>query len=217
MIPLALAMAATSVFARSRGFDTWLLVARADGFALGGLLAAIFSDPASLGERVTAVRRGFLLATFAAIAFLAVVISRGYLPRFGRPPAGSAFSVLGINLLFFGLVGLTILGAGRSSLAWMRRRWLVRVGTISYGLYVYHFIFLLLGADIFRALGARGRPLWLGVLSMALAYLVAVLSWKYVEKPLLDLKRKFSYEGPHADRPEDPATSVPSTLLEERS
>lgn len=200
VIPLAAALAATSVAARGTGFNSWLLLARADGFALGGLLAALLANRQRVAQRLRLFRSGFVATTFAAAAFVAVVISKGWLPTFGRPPKGAAFSVLAINVVFAAIVGLAATHAGRRSLGWLRARWLVRVGVISYGLYMYHFLFLAIGGDVMRTWRGHGSMI-VDVLMLVASYVLAVVSWERVEKPILALKDRFGYAGPSARRP----------------
>lgn len=66
------------------------------------------------------------------------------------------------------------------------------LGKISYGLYVYHFGIVWFVARIrdFGIEGPAAKPLTL-VISAVLLYLIASLSYKYYEKPILDLKEKF--------------------------
>jgi peptidoglycan/LPS O-acetylase OafA/YrhL len=200
LLGLALALAAVSVVARAVGFDTWLLLARADGFALGGLLAALLARPEAVRQRMAVYRTGFILAVVVALAVLVFTVSRGSPPTFGRPPRGSAFSVLAINTVFFGIVGLVATHAGRPSLAWLRVRALVRLGTISYGFYLYHFLTLMIGGDLVAKHRGAGRSLVLDGLFVALAYVLAVLSWKWIEKPILALKDRFAYEERSCER-----------------
>ncbi len=195
VIPLAVALAAASVVARMRGFDSWLLLARADGFALGGLLAALLANRAIVAKRLNAYRRGFALVILFSIAYLAFVVAKGWLPTFGKPPEGAAFSVLAINTVFFGLVGLVAIRAEHPALAWLRRPRLVMLGTISYGLYIYHFIALMLGADLLALVRTRGRSPLTDVALMGVAFLMACASWRWIEKPLLKLKDRFPYDA----------------------
>ena len=80
-------------------------------------------------------------------------------------------------------------------MAW---RPLVRVGRVSYGIYIYHSVVP------FRSVGGTAIPaLWGGsfnfalgyalgtVLNFGLTFLVAYLSWRFLEKPFLKLKTKF--------------------------
>lgn len=211
VVPLALVVALSSALARARGYDSWLLLARADGFALGGVLAALVS-----GRRETAIGRlrlikGFSILALISLVFLAVVIARGGLPSFGRPPKGAAFSVLALNALFLAIVGLVVLNAGKPGLRWLRNRRLCRVGTISYGLYMYHFIVLMLVGDIAHAMGRRGKPFWMDVLMMLLTFALARLSWQFIEEPLLNLKNRFAYPKPHEGLIPAPLSPVPHT------
>lgn len=206
VIPLAAALAATSVAARGAGFNSWLLLARADGFALGGLLAALVADRQRVAKQLPLFRGGFIAVALAGAAFLAVVVSKGWLPTFGRPPKGAAFSVLAINAAFAAVVGLVATHVGHRSLAWLRARWLVRVGVISYGLYMYHFILLSLGGDVMRSWRGHGSMI-VDVVMLAASYVLAVVSWERVEKPILGLKDRFAYATPAA--PTEAAISEP--------
>lgn len=72
---------------------------------------------------------------------------------------------------------------------------LSRLGVISYGLFCYHEITLLVSHNLLELAGLKdnvpaqliGKP----VIAFALLWPMAELSWKYFEKPLLKLKRHF--------------------------
>ncbi|MCL4823627.1 MAG: hypothetical protein KJZ57_05360, partial [Anaerolineales bacterium] len=75
------------------------------------------------------------------------------------------------------------------------------LGKISYGLYVYHFALVWFVARI-RDLSIPvpiAKPLTL-VISAILLYFVASLSYKYFEKPILDLKDKYFPLKSNADK-----------------
>jgi hypothetical protein len=79
----------------------------------------------------------------------------------------------------------------------LRSRPLVHLGTISYMFYLMHaFVFRLISGSFRNYLLARSGPNRLlqsveGVLSLALTVLVAELSWRYFESPILRLKSRF--------------------------
>ncbi len=193
VIPLGLGLASLSVAARSAGFSPWLLAARADGFALGGILAAILADSDRVGRRIPIYRHGFACVTLIALGVVAVAMARGVLPTFGRPPQGAGFSVLAINVVFAGIVGLVVTNVGRRHVAWLRRPRLVHLGTLSYGLYVYHYVVLTLSDDVLVAMRGYGRTSLTNVFVIALIYGLAAASWAWLEKPLLSLKGRFPY------------------------
>ncbi len=64
-------------------------------------------------------------------------------------------------------------------------RWLVWVGSISYGLYIWHF-------PIYRTLHAMGvRGSTFIVLSLFISFTIATLSYYAMEKPILKFKKRF--------------------------
>ena len=200
-------MAAISVAARARGLDSWLLLARADGFALGGLLAAVFADSQRVARQLDLYRRTLAIITLIALAVVATAMARGIIPVFGRPPTGAGFSVLAINALFAGVIGLVVTNAGRPAVIWLRRPRLVHLGTLSYGLYVYHYIVLMVADDMLVAFRGYGRTSINNVALIALTYGLALASWLWFEKPLLNLKRRFDYRTSPA-RQTDSESSV---------
>lgn len=127
-----------------------------------------------------------------ALACLVTVIATGGVSTIG-PPRWPALTVLAVNLLGFSVVGLVLCLEGSIVLRALRTRWLVTIGKLSYGLYMYHFVILMLGDDIARRLGMGGRPFWREVLMGLVVAGLAALSWRYVERPLLGLKDRISY------------------------
>jgi len=94
------------------------------------------------------------------------------------------------------LVGKTAEGFGGLSGRLLSLRPLQYVGTISYGIYLYHLFVL---QAFWKLLGVARQPLldkgpvlFLIVASMTVA--MAAMSWKFLEQPFNDLKRHFPYE-----------------------
>lgn len=86
---------------------------------------------------------------------------------------------LGASLIFFGFLGARVP-------AWMSP--VVYLGKISYGLYVFHQIILMLVSKI--PAGRFERPIHAGI-ALAIAIVVAALSYRYFETPFLRLKQRF--------------------------
>jgi peptidoglycan/LPS O-acetylase OafA/YrhL len=76
----------------------------------------------------------------------------------------------------------------------LENTWMVRIGKISYGLYVYHFVMPYVLAWVAKK-GFRPiqSPWGLAVLSLFLSFIAADLSWRFIEGPVLRLKRHFHY------------------------
>ena len=77
-------------------------------------------------------------------------------------------------------------------LPFLENKFISYLGRISYGLYVYHFAIVWFVRRIrdFGISEPLAKPLAL-VISAILTYIVASLSYKYFEKPILDLKDKY--------------------------
>jgi peptidoglycan/LPS O-acetylase OafA/YrhL len=104
-----------------------------------------------------------------------------------------ASSVLAFNLFWLGVIDVVIEGSGRGTMSLLRLGPLTCLGQISYGLYLYHFPALAILLDIARGLGFTGKVYMLKVGSILLSVLIARLSWRFIERPFLALKRRFPY------------------------
>jgi peptidoglycan/LPS O-acetylase OafA/YrhL len=101
-------------------------------------------------------------------------------------------------LLFFAIVGLLIVHNGRPLLSPLRVGILVGTGVISYGIYLYHVRVIMLVEVAFRKFGivhtlGPDRPLYCGAIEIAVTVVLAMLSWRFVERPILGLKDRFRY------------------------
>ena len=190
---LALIVAAGSVAARASGFHWWILAARCDGFALGGLLAWAMLDPERVARHLRSIRRGLGAAAFMALAFLTFIELTDGLPDHG-PPRRPAETILALNVLFAALVGLVVAHAGRPGLVFLRGPVLGYLGTISYGLYLYHMILLRIKMD-YAARRGMGQTPGLDLVALAVSVGLAVVSWHLLERPILRLKERFAYRS----------------------
>jgi peptidoglycan/LPS O-acetylase OafA/YrhL len=203
VIPLSLALASASVWARAHGFHWWLLLARGDGLAMGSLLAILFSTRGGETRRPAILSLAFATTSTAAMLYLIAFSARGAMSRL-EMPMWPASIVLVVNLFAFGVVGLVVSFQGHPALRPLRSRWLVKAGQLSYGLYMYHYVVLLLSDDLAQRFGLGGRPFWRQALTAATIVALAALSWRYVERPFLRLKDRFTYgpsPHPHGQSP----------------
>lgn len=193
---LALACAGGSVLARSRGVALGCLLTRADGLVLGGWLAArrlgdhrgtVGSRGAPMASRLTT------LSAFVACFVLGNQAARGGLGLDAVIRSHPGLTVLAFNLLWLGLIELVVTHAGRPALAPLRLRSFRRLGEISYGLYLYHFPLLFFAVEIWHGLGFSGQLLKVRLLAILVTVPLAALSWRFIERPLLGLKRRYAY------------------------
>jgi peptidoglycan/LPS O-acetylase OafA/YrhL len=187
---LALALVVVAVEARYSGFHWWLLLARCDGFALGGFLAVIMADSDS--DRARRRARNWATA-FAILASLqaALLIATGHLFDGFGPMTMAARATLA-TLGSYILVTLVICHAGHPVLALLRTPAVVYLGTISYGIYLYHYPIIRFTESLSSSIHIAPR-LTLSVLDCVLTLAVAAASWQLIERPILRLKDRIPY------------------------
>ena len=127
-----------------------------------------------------------------------------------KPLPWHATALLAANMVFFSVIGLVVLNTGCRGLLPLRDKRLRYVGRISYGLYLYHLPMLgvvevtYLKLHLSQRLGILSEPFHI-LFPAGLCLLVAALSWKYIEEPILCLKNRFDYHR-------QPACSAESVL-----
>jgi len=151
----------------------------ADGLLLGAALA-LWIRHRKVGGPAGSLGRA--AGTIAALGLLGLFVSAPLRPGY----------VLGVTFLAACATGgliLDILAGG----SWVTRRlesgWLVRIGWISYGLYLWHLpVFVQLG--ILRQPGQAAAPLGRTLLALALSVAIAGLSYWLVERRFLACKAR---------------------------
>lgn len=103
-----------------------------------------------------------------------------------------AFFTTRACILFFGLSGLVLCLQGHKALAILRDKRLCYLGTVSYGIYLYHpLVFAALPGFykriVFRKLGLTSSLL-MNLTLLAVCFLLAELSRRFLEEPILALK-----------------------------
>jgi peptidoglycan/LPS O-acetylase OafA/YrhL len=115
---------------------------------------------------------------------------------------------LGIEMFHARWIGFSVVAAASVSFVylalfstqkWLRailtNRPLVYTGTISYGIYILEKI----PVDVVKVLHLDGHPLLSLTLSTGATFTLAAVSWKFLEKPFLKLKRNFDTGEVHLD------------------
>jgi peptidoglycan/LPS O-acetylase OafA/YrhL len=178
--------------ARFEGLHSGTLLGHMDGLALGAILACLRtrwqwarSWSASLGYFAIA-------GSFAAIYFIVWHVRAAECLETAKAFRGNA-GLLIISVAYFGLIGGLSSAAGARGTAVLRQRWLTGLGTISYGLYLYHVVVYAAFDSFFKTNGRHDDCWWLGAFKIAVSVGVACLSWHFIEKPILKLKNRFAY------------------------
>jgi peptidoglycan/LPS O-acetylase OafA/YrhL len=182
--------------ARSQGV-WWDIFTRCDGLALGALLAWCRIEAGWPGILAGPIRSVLGLARFAGLVALGFLVLLGL--RYGMHPDGAlkvypATTILAFNLVWVALVEVVLTHAGGTRTRLLRLALLQRLGQFSYGVYLYHMPILGLFLWTARDLGFLGKAYEAKALSIVAAVLVAAFSWRFVEQPILALKRRHRYE-----------------------
>ena len=147
---------------------------------MAGVLLALVAR-----ERPSILRPGWAWRSLVAVGIVgmfAMTLGRG-------GPWREAFERVGIWIWSLGLVVLAASTTERST-AWLRKPWMVWLGRISYGIYLFHeiAIALTLGLEA-RLPDFSDKRLLLAVFSPLLTIAMAAGSYRWIERPFLRLKR----------------------------
>lgn len=163
---------------------------RIDSFGAGALLYCLvkFKSPWLTKKKMLLVALvSLLLLILFMILDRSPNVYRYYLANFGFTLAGIHFSVW----LYFGITGSSrILNSIFSNSV------LVYVGKISYSLYVYHWpilVFLMARLSNFYSEITSASVLMASLTCLVITFLVSMLSYEYFERPIVKIKRRFSY------------------------
>jgi peptidoglycan/LPS O-acetylase OafA/YrhL len=183
---IAISLAAVGLLARYSSNPTHALwtssLVQFQFFAFGALVALRFVERAP--EFGGWVRVGMLAS---GIALLVLATGRFDIKVVERVQAH--LLIIGYEVMAVGvvLIFLAFLGAGRG---WKIPTWLTYLGKISYGLYVFHDISLVVCKSIATRHGLNGGMRVVSAAAMTLG--LAMISYRYVEKPFLRMKERFA-------------------------
>jgi peptidoglycan/LPS O-acetylase OafA/YrhL len=153
-----------------------------DAIAWGGLLAVAVRNGVFANWPVM-IRRSMLIGG----AILAVVTQR--LLAEDKPFAAwpmAAYPLFAIAAL------LVVVGAMRASeqeSSWLTHPWLVRLGKISYGLYIWHLFAIVL---TYKFGWCKPQSVWTSLYALPVTIAMAEISYQWIEKPFLRWKEHFS-------------------------
>lgn len=170
-----------------------------DAIAWGGLLAV-------------AVRRGLLSSfsiTSRRVMFFGGALLAVMTQRFLAEDKPFAAWPMFAYPLFAMAALLVVAGAMRATeqeSSWLTHPWLVRLGKISYGLYIWHLLAILL---TYKFGWCRPMSVWTSLYALPITIAMAEISYQWIEKPFLRWKERFS-------RTEQPAhgASAPTIAAE---
>ncbi|HSK64037.1 MAG TPA: acyltransferase [Pyrinomonadaceae bacterium] len=168
-------------------------VARLDSIALGAILAIALAGRAP--QMKTVVR--LVLGGLAAVIFLLVA---RYLRQDGPTSVLTYLATATASVMLL----VAMLRADAKFLLQRPFSWLVYLGRISYGLYIFHLLALALIPNVLII--KLGIPVNFEsrlLLSFGLTVLLAAVSYRFLEQPFLRLKKRFSPMAAKEEREAD--------------
>jgi peptidoglycan/LPS O-acetylase OafA/YrhL len=204
MIPLV------SLVLRAAGMHWWLLPARADGFALGLLLAVFKAYPGAIGEALglgpsfdkqRLIRAVWFVSgsIFLAIAIYSLLNPLPFPQHQSWGHGASRYTVITsvsvtcVALLWFAAISTLIDQQGHRLFSPLRHPALLYVGKISYSLYLWQ---MLLMHSVYWQLSkyfGAGELLSYSI-GVPITFVVAHYSYRFIEQPWLDRARTLRYE-----------------------
>ena len=171
---------------------------RADSLAIGSLLAVMMREHSAALSLAWKTFRGIALTALGGSLIIMVLSRQGSMPA-DTVSSGTAigYSLLQSALAIgFGALLLWALAPGATRFrAFLSSRYLVFLGTVSYGLYLIHGSVVAISFALVRRHLQSLPPSLIAVLLVLGQWIVSIAlaaaSWSLIERPILDLRRYF--------------------------
>ena len=169
-----------------------LLPARWDALFLGVLGACALQHPRTLQILRRSVRSIRVVVCTAALGVLGLLITSQGIGSLGMSAGGHTV----IAILSLGVVLLALISDGGRTQTLFRHPWLVWLGTVSYGIYLFHQPVSGLLHGILRQQAPRiagGADAGITALAFCCTLILAKLSWQFYEQRAVMIGRQVSY------------------------
>jgi peptidoglycan/LPS O-acetylase OafA/YrhL len=184
-----------------------MMLCRADALLLG-VLAAVLLRNKRWRERIRGAGAAF------GVFIPVLLLGMAFLTVRAWSPASSLMTSIGYTwvALFYVTILLFVLSRPDSMLnKCLRMKWLCWLGTLAYGIYLFHqavqcLLFGLIWGHPLAVTGGATLPVTLA--AVALTLLLAQLSWRYFEQPLIRMGRRSNFEFGTAQTLETPPSGV---------
>lgn len=176
----------TYLLPRHEPYAIYLLTPfRIDGIALGSLLALLL-EQRPWQERLAKYSAAGTVIACAAYLGLRAVLGHGHFSPYVYSPIFNSIGYSLVALIAFFLIAYACLRPNAIPTRILRNRLLTTLGAISYGLYVYSWIVLVLIRRSFPLLS----DLQAGLIHIAVAVPLSAVLFKYCERPITDWGRR---------------------------
>jgi peptidoglycan/LPS O-acetylase OafA/YrhL len=187
----------------------WNTLSHLDAFFMGGIIPVL-----SLNKKIKKPQRIFYAAIIIAFAaglinFFTVNSGHSYLNDLGYDHGQSelyqhVWQYTCLNLVFASFILLLVSGHSNKLIIFIRksleRNWMVRIGKVSYGMYIFHWAILVYVFNRFLHTDNIYLKIVLFIPYVVVVYLFAEVSFRLYESKFLKLKEKLSYKRKATDK-----------------
>ncbi len=189
ILTIILAFVVRVVFVHYEKLAYFFTFSRMDTLALGACVAVLLRQHGSLGRFRTAA---FLLAAFSAVTVVTVgIMQKGF---YGHDPEVLLYGLLPLGIFFASFLTIALTSNENGALRlFLRNEQLRMIGVISYGVYIFHWPIIVLVQPMWPSI----ESFWVNQLGFfalitVMSVLVAWFSYRFFEKPFLQLKDKIA-------------------------
>ena len=168
-----------------------------DAFATGGLLSYLIAHQPETIEKIQPKFKWIF--AIILVLFILDVFNYSFLPR------RISHTLIAIAIIYY-----CLFKNNNSIMNYiLNNKWLIRIGKISYGVYLYHLFIPELWAWVIgrfaswnidllynSAMPAQFKPAWLFIQHFLFLIIICIVSWKLIEKPVQQLKSRFQNKPP---------------------
>ena len=175
------------------GFGCYILMpCRADALCMG-VLAALLVRSKSAREWVIAHR--WITRLTIALTFLGIVILTYAAPYQYSPPM-STWGLSCLAVFYAGILVSVVCGTSTRLIQLLKNSLLMKLGQLAYCTYLVHSILMEAARNVIGGhTNLSKAEVWVsgGVVGITAALVVASISWKYLEQPILRYGHKYTY------------------------
>jgi peptidoglycan/LPS O-acetylase OafA/YrhL len=177
----------------------WNTLSHLDAFCMGGLIPVMRLETRVVRPVRYAVIAILLAVMAGAVNFMLMGVDRVYVLDLGYGHAEMrhlqhVWSYTLLNFVFASFILVLVSEHARQRLAGAKRlleaNWMVEIGKVSYGMYIYHWAFMTYGMDRFLHMDGTFVRLLSFVPYVVIVFLFSKLSYRFFESYFIKLKDK---------------------------
>lgn len=187
LLVIIISLIAKTVFAYTTANNFFIInchtLSKMDVIAMGGLLACFYhAKPFRLiiGGPALGFPLLMIVTSMASVNFFNYSIWYQ-----------AVFIKYAVNIPFLIFFCLFVFNDNQFIIKWKRNRWFEYAGSVSYGIYMYHFMVIRMLQEVFIAESVPGKLLFVAGAAL-ITFVLAALSYRYFESPFLIMKNTIS-------------------------